>query len=124
LKVFFVTVSFLHNPIFFKISKPLFWVLLLTVFYFAFSPKGDPLPDFLFADKLKHAAAFTVLGVLLWGGYRPGAAALFRWMLAVGIFIEAVQYFLPYRDASGWDLLADCAGILAALWLLERAKLT
>ncbi len=96
---------------------------LAVVFYFAFSPKGDPLPHFLFADKLKHAAAFTVLGLLFWGGYRRGGWVLVGWMATVGLFIEVVQGFLPYRDASGWDLLADLAGASAAAYLLRRASL-
>ncbi|WP_456450314.1 VanZ family protein [Hydrogenimonas sp.] len=113
----------LGNPLFFKYAKSLFIVTLLIVFYLAFSPKGDPLPDFLFADKLKHAAAFAVLSLLFWGGWRTGAAALFGWMMGIGFFIEAVQNFLPWREASGWDLLADGVGVLAVLCLLRRAAL-
>ena len=97
--------------------------MLLVVFYLAFSPNGDPLPDFLCADKLKHAAAFSLLSLLFWVGYRVGPWAVLFWMAGIGFFIEGVQYFLPWREASGWDILADMTGILAALYVRRRLPL-
>ena len=49
------------------------------------------------------------------GGY-PGPAPGRGWgkwvsLLAYGLFIETVQRFLPYREFSGWDLVADGIGI-------------
>jgi len=113
----------LRHPLFLRYAKSLFVVTLLTVFYLAFSPDGDPLPDFVFADKLKHAAAFSVLGLLFWGGWRTGTGALFSWMFGIGLFIEAVQFFLPWREASGWDLLADGVGAWLAVFLIGRVSI-
>ncbi|MFN8892561.1 MAG: VanZ family protein [Betaproteobacteria bacterium] len=41
-------------------------------------------------------------------------------MLAYGVFIELVQSRIPGRAASGWDVLADAAGIALGL-LAARA---
>jgi len=35
-----------------------------------------------------------------------------------GVEIEVVQSFIPGRNASAWDVLADLAGILAGLVLM------
>ena len=94
-------------------AKILFWTTLFVVFYLAFAPHVEVGPIFPQADKIKHAAAFFVLTALYRRAYGPAA---FYWgaMLAVGLFIEAVQYTLPYQDASLFDLLADAAGIWAS----------
>ncbi len=68
-------------------------------------------------DKLNHAAAFYVLALLLdfsQPRMRFGAAKGLA-LLAYGVTIEAVQYFLPYREASVGDLLADAIGVFAYL---------
>ena len=66
-------------------------------------------------DKLNHLLAFGVLAALADRSF-PGPGPGQGWgkwasLLGYGLFIEAVQSFLPYREASGWDLLADGAGI-------------
>ena len=66
-------------------------------------------------DKLNHLLAFGVLAALAdrsFPGQEPGQG-WGKWasLLGYGLFIEVVQSFLPNREASGWDLLADGAGI-------------
>jgi VanZ family protein len=46
--------------------------------------------------------------------YRAEVPKVWFWMLLLGILIEVVQDFLPYRDASTFDLIADTFGILLA----------
>ncbi|BDY12625.1 hypothetical protein HCR_09370 [Hydrogenimonas cancrithermarum] len=48
-------------------------------------------------------------------GYGNRYTRIAGWMLMVGIFIEAVQYFLPYREASVFDVFADIVGIMAGV---------
>ncbi len=93
-------------------SRRLFFVTLLTIFYLAFAPHVDVGPDFEQADKLKHAAAFVVLTLLYGFGFGGKWLKIFGWMLLIGCFIEIVQYFLPYRDASILDIIADSIGII------------
>ena len=66
-------------------------------------------------DKLNHLLAFGVLAALVDRSFpspEPGQG-WGKWasLLGYGLFIEAVQSFLPFREASGWDLLANGAGI-------------
>ena len=65
------------------------------------------------SDKLNHVLAFYVLGLLAdfsWpeSGFRlPKAFAL----LGYGLAIEIIQYFLPHRTFSLFDLGADAVGL-------------
>jgi VanZ family protein len=77
------------------------------------------------SDKLQHAAAFYTLAFLLdfalprgRFGWRKAAA-----VLGYGALIEIVQHFLPWRDSSILDFLADGVGVglyVASLPLLAR----
>jgi len=65
-------------------------------------------------DKVSHILAFYVLA--LFGDFSfpehkfdPGKIFL---LLAYGLFIEIIQYFLPYRTFSLLDLLADAVGLV------------
>ena len=67
-------------------------------------------------DKAAHFAAYALLGFLLrrgLGGFRPAflLAALY------GLVDEGHQGFVPGREVSFWDLLADFLGAyLGARW--------
>ena len=64
-------------------------------------------------DKVKHILAFSVLAFLA-DFSTPGFRFNMRKALVVlgyGLLIEVIQYFLPYRDASVFDLAADSIGI-------------
>ena len=86
---------------------------LVSIALLAFAPlSADPGTG---SDKLNHLLAFGVLAALADGSF-PGAGPGQGWgkwasLVGYGLFIEVVQFFLPYRDASGWDLMADGAGI-------------
>lgn len=80
------------------------------------------------SDKLEHAAAFYVLALLL-DFSTPRTAYRLRKalpLMAYGIALEVVQYFLPYREFSLLDMAADAAGLslygLSVPWL-RRAPL-
>jgi VanZ family protein len=77
-------------------------------------------------DKLKHAGAFFILSALLVPAF-PHLTLLKRCLssFSFGALIEIVQYFLPHREASGLDLLADLLGIFAfeiAYWAVRKKK--
>lgn len=78
-------------------------------------------------DKLDHAAAFAVLGLVGVLALRPAGGGL-AWLLgllaALGALIEWLQSFVPWRQADFADVVADVAGALAGValgWLLRRA---
>ncbi|MEJ2590236.1 MAG: VanZ family protein [Candidatus Thiodiazotropha sp.] len=86
---------------------------LLLVTYLAFG-HIEKTPVASINDKFGHAAAFLCLG-FLFDFARPATPWSMRKLLpllAYGLFIEVVQYFLPYRTFSLWDLAADGAGLL------------
>ena len=89
------------------------WACLVIISFLAFAPlASDPGTGH---DKANHILAFLVLAGLADLAY-PGPAPGRGWgkwvsLLAYGLFIETVQRFLPYREFSGWDLVADGIGI-------------
>lgn len=76
-------------------------------------------------DKSQHILAFGAMSLLLDFAFphSPFGWAKRLALLGFGVFIEFWQYFLPYREASSLDVLADCIGIAAyalGMPLLDR----
>ncbi len=64
-------------------------------------------------DKLNHIFAFFVLSLLTNFSF-PGKKfyfAIFLPLMGYGLMIESIQYFLPYRMFSLFDVAADALGI-------------
>lgn len=98
----------------------LFWTVFAAVAVLAFIPSYEPLPEAVsISDVLNHSAAFATLYLLHAYAY-PAVPPLQRggFLLFYGIFIEAVQHFLPTREASFGDVAVDAAAI-AAVFCLE-----
>lgn len=112
-------------------AKIQFYLAIVFLMAMALYPAHDLLPEtFLISDKLNHFAAFFVLSWLIQKAY-GGKGLLWKvvYLLGYGIFIEAAQYFVPYRETSLFDFLADCAGIIAyfgmtafARWIIGIAR--
>lgn len=64
-------------------------------------------------DTLNHVLAFGALALLADFSFpaAPFGAAKILPLLGYGALIEAVQHFLPHREASLLDLAADATGI-------------
>ena len=84
-----------------------------------------------FWDKLLHTVGYAVLGVLAlrafhggFGRLRP-EATLYAAMAVIlwGISDEIHQSFVPGRDASPWDVLADVVGFVIATSLFATLTL-
>jgi VanZ family protein len=82
-----------------------------------------------FWDKLLHAVGYAGLGVLAMrafhGGFdrprlRPTSYAGLT-VILWAISDEFHQSFVPGRDASGWDVLADTVGFALSVLLLMAA---
>jgi VanZ family protein len=89
----------------------------------------------LFVRKCAHLTEYAILALLLWWALRASTgprASSWSWSLARNTWLVVViyaasdelhQWFVPDRQASGWDVLIDSSGAAAALvglWALGR----
>lgn len=91
-----------------------------------------PRSGFTWDDKVQHALAFAFLAFLTyhvgarlireWTGRLPLYALAFVWASLYGLSDEWHQSFVPGRDASLWDFIADMTGAaLAVAFIAIRA---
>jgi VanZ family protein len=118
-----------------------YWVpaALYAGLIFYLSSQSHPeeqLPSFLLkdiSDKVLHAVEYAVLGGLCYRALRWGAsgqAASHALLLAIGmaslygVTDEAHQFFVPFRESSWQDWLADTIGaaIGALSWRSIRSE--
>ena len=93
------------------------WVGVLVFFAFVALPEA-PQPRALNIDKVRHAAAYALLGALaaraMAGAARRGGTfafvVAFFSVLLIGAGTEIIQAFVPGRGADVVDLGADLAG--------------
>jgi VanZ family protein len=100
-----------------------------TIFYLSsLSHPEEELPSFLWelGDKVLHGGEYAVLGWLSCRGFRGAApatltrkAALAGAILAslYGVSDEVHQAFVPSREMSGLDMVADSLGASCAAYL-------
>jgi len=88
---------------------------------------------FPFADKLAHFAEYLLFGYLLARALSPGRASEGKVLIGVtvaflalvwGFIDELHQSFIPMRDVSSLDIVADCIGAAAggSLRLLTHSE--
>lgn len=75
-------------------------------------------------DKVSHIAAFYVLALLMDFSFPGRRFDLSKagTLLGYGFLIESVQYLLPYRTFSLFDLSADAMGLLVYTFSLPALK--
>ena len=103
-----------------KAAGALFLLLLLLMTGLSLSPAVPTAATYTW-DKLNHASAYLCLGVLLDMGFLNGWKIPSKLLLLFGysILMEVLQYFIPTRHFSGFDIAANTVGLgLAALVIL------
>lgn len=104
------------------------WMAL--IFYLS-SQEFIPVPGVIEGqDKLMHFGAYAALGLFIAGGWRrPGQVLSWRDLamavlvvIAYGASDEFHQSFVPGRDVSTWDLVADSLGGMFGAWLIYRGR--
>ena len=108
-----------------------------AIFYLSSqSHPEEQLPSFLLkdvSDKVLHAVEYAVLGGLCYRAFRWGASgqvASHAFLFAIvtaslyGMTDEGHQFFVPFRESSWQDWLADTAGaaIGALSWRFIRSE--
>jgi VanZ family protein len=125
------------------VTGQVFWYWLPAVLYagmiFYMSSQSHPeeqLPSFLLkdvSDKVLHAVEYAVLGGLCYRAFRwgvNGPVASYALLFAIvtaslyGMTDEVHQLFVPFRESSWLDWLADTAGafIGALSWRFLRSE--
>ncbi|MBL8306050.1 MAG: VanZ family protein [Rubrivivax sp.] len=113
--------ALLHEIRFRPRWRALLALLAITATCFAFRPGPGVAPGFTGADKIEHLLAFGAMactGALGFSTLWPVAASL----LGYGVFIEVVQLWIPGREASVADVLADAAGIALGFALVSALR--
>ena len=110
-----------------------YWLPLIAYCVFIYIqssyPSPESLPSFEFSDKLFHFGAYAVLGVLFYRAYRT-LPIKHNFELIVqlsmisaslyGVSDEIHQSFVPYRDGSFSDVIADVLGAVCGVYLYHR----
>ena len=96
-------------------------------------PSPEQLPAFEFSDKLLHFGAYAVMGILFYRAYQTlplrhniRLLVLLSMISAslYGISDEIHQSFVPYRDGSFTDAVADTFGAVCGVYLYHRWMMT
>lgn len=105
-------------------GRILFGAALVLIFVLSLMPVPEGLMVFSWQDKVEHALAFLVLGLL---GERARIGGMRYWsplLLAYGALIELAQGQTAHRMADPFDWVADAVGVAmaAALVIAWRAR--
>ena len=96
------------------------WLLVAALILASVMPVTVPLTvSGSFDDKIAHAVAYGIL--MAWFATvrsREAALVYLGYLLGMGMLIEALQFYLPWRSADLLDILANCVG-LALAWCGE-----
>ena len=102
------------------------------IFYLsAQSHPEDNLPDFVFdlSDKVVHAIEYAVLGLLCYRALRGGSSDSWRQQaIPMAILLASVygasdevhQAFVPFRESSWLDWVADTVGAAIGVLAMHR----
>lgn len=105
-------------------------IIIALVIFILSSMQQPPIPDlgFVLQDKLLHLIAYFFLGVTLIMAiianiknftYKKLFLIIFLIGAVYGASDEFHQYFVPGRDCSIWDWVADCLGILLSFSFIK-----
>jgi VanZ family protein len=118
-----------------KLIRFLPMLVMMTAIFIMSSQTGDTLnlPDIVNIDKLYHAIEYGTLGAFVLFGLHPASRSLkpltiagltILFCAAYGTSDEFHQIFVPLRDASLTDIMADTSGasLIAALWWAKNKR--
>lgn len=106
------------------------WSLVVLVMIIMPLPETEGVKHFTYIDKIVHLVLFGIFVYLLILSLSSVKKLSFYAVYAISLIIgltyallgEMLQYFIPGRSPSIWDLLSGFSGILLAMALLLRNK--
>jgi VanZ family protein len=121
--------KFDKSLIYYKLPPVLFAALIICVS--TMSRVSPPSLGVVWADKIYHFGEYFVYGLLIFRAFPNLQASprrkfyyvlLFLFGLVYAAIDERVQYYIPNRDSSPYDWMADAIGYLLAgvLFLVAR----
>ena len=91
--------------------------------YLSLQPAGSG-PEIHIWDKALHFFGYFVLMLLCELAFKPGHQIVLKLVLVVlyGLLIEGLQYFVPGREVSLLDALANLSGIVSAVLIMALLR--
>lgn len=102
---------------------PIIWFFLVILdIWLSLSPNATPPIEFKESDKVYHMLMYLVLGTLpfLFPYRLKKIILLVIFCLFLGILLECIQFYVPNRFFSLWDIVANETGITIALLIGSR----
>jgi VanZ family protein len=97
--------------------------LAFSILYFCVTRVDDSGIAIPHLDKIVHMFCYLFLSLIYFIIYDKNKyKMIFLICFGYGIFIELVQYFLPYRSCSLLDVFSNVLGIFIAYGLIELIK--
>lgn len=111
-----------------KMMKQWSWIVLLGLYaaaigYVSHQPLGLGEPPFAHVDKVMHMAEFGLFLLLAWQATGKRLALAWLLTLAFAGSDELHQAFIPARDASFYDFIADLIGASFMALLIRQREL-
>ncbi|MCB0737912.1 MAG: VanZ family protein [Bacteroidetes bacterium] len=98
-----------------KIWKAAYIFCLLSIIILSVLPSSRESIGHL--DKFLHAFVYFTISVLAIKAFNWSFAQVFLINFSLSVLLEVVQYFIPSRDFSFLDMVANAAGIILAFYL-------
>ncbi len=102
------------------------WICAIVIALLAtLLPQPEQTPRFAYADKVFHCGYFLLLGALAALSQRGSVAARHAAlsMVGLGVGIELIQWFLPWRSFELLDMLADGVGVAFGYAVATRLRI-
>ena len=100
--------------------KAQFYILFLISTFFAFVNLGDIEEPADLNNNLLYALGFIFLSISAYLSQNfKSQRHIFFFLVSYAIIIEFIQFFLPYRNYSNLDIIADLIGIISGLILVK-----
>ncbi len=100
--------------------KAQFYILFFISAYLAFANLGNSFESAAVNDILLHILGFIFLAISAYLSQNfAHLRHIFVFLVCYAFTIEIIQFFLPYRNYSNLDLIADLIGIIIGLILVK-----